>query len=73
MNPIATAAAGMTSAFGRFDSAATNLSQSVTGQSTSDPATAAADEISAKQQVLASTATFHVADQMLKALLDIKV
>jgi flagellar hook protein FlgE len=73
MNPISTASAGIVSGLSRFDSASQAVVDSVSGQSNTSTAGAVVDQITAVQQVQASTATLKVADQMMKALLDIKV
>jgi flagellar hook protein FlgE len=73
MNAISTATAGILSGMNRFDSASTTLIQSVSGQSTADPASAIVDQTTADEQVKASTAVLKTSDQMIKQLLDIKV
>jgi flagellar hook protein FlgE len=73
MNAISTATAGVLSGLARFDSASTAAVKAFDGQSTADPASAIVDQITAAQQVQASTATLRASDRMLKQLLDITV
>jgi hypothetical protein len=73
MNPISTTSAGLLSGFARFESASVRLTSGFDAQSAADPASAIADQITASEQVYASTATLGVEDRMLKQLLDIRV
>lgn len=71
MNAISTAASGVLTGLNRFDSASTDLIKSLDGRSTADPSSAVVDQITASQQVTASTAVLKTSDRMLKQLLDI--
>jgi len=73
MNPISTAAAGLTAGIAKFDSASRRIVSAVDGQSGADPVEATVDQIAAGEQVYAETSVLGVEQKMFKHLLDIKI
>jgi hypothetical protein len=72
MNAIPSAALAITNAFTRFDRASEKLLAATSGASNDDPAQAIVEQIEAKAQLRAGLATVRIADEMLKALLEMK-
>jgi flagellin-like hook-associated protein FlgL len=73
MNAMAISLQGMNSAISRFDRASEKLVQSTSGATSDDPAAAIVEQIEARVQFKASLATMRAADEMTRAILDIKV
>jgi flagellar hook protein FlgE len=73
MNPISIASAGVLSGLAKFDSASMAATSAFGANSTADPTSAIADQVTAAEQIQASTATLRTSDRMLKQLLDITV
>ncbi len=73
MNPISTAAAGLTAGIAKFDSASRRMVSAVDGQSGADAGEATVDQIAAGEQVYAETSVLGVEQKMFKHLLDIKI
>ena len=71
MDILATAVTGLNSAVNRFNRASTQLLDATSGDDKADAPGAIADMIEAKVQFGASVATVRMADDMMKALLDI--
>lgn len=71
MDAISSARSGVISAMSSLDSAGANLSNAFSGGG--DPTTAVVDQIKAGNALRASLATLKTADNLLRAVLDIKV
>jgi len=71
MDILATAASGLNSAVNRFNRASTQLLDATSGDDKADAPSAIADMVESKAQFGASLATVRMADEMMKALLDI--
>jgi hypothetical protein len=72
MNAVfATAVSGMNAAMSKFARASERLVQSASGAGADDPAEAIAEQIEAKTAFTANIHTIRVADDMMRALLDI--
>ena len=73
MNATARALQGKTAAISRFDRASVNLLRSRSGAAVDDTAATLAAPIEARAHFRASVAALRAADDMTRALLDIKV
>jgi hypothetical protein len=73
MNAMAISLQGMNAAISKFDRASEKLVQSMAGGSADDPAAGVVAQIEARVQFKASAAALRAADEMTRALLDIKV
>ena len=73
MNPISTAAAGLSAGLAKFDSASSRVVGAADGQSGADPLNATLDQITAAEQVYTETSVLGVEQKMFKHLLDIKI
>ena len=72
MNAVfATAVSGMNAAMSKFARASEKLVQSTSGARNDDPADAITEQIEAKIAYKANIQTIRVADDMMRALLDI--
>jgi len=71
VNPIASAGQALLTASNRFDAAASQLANPVTGLASDTGAQAAVDLTDARNQFGATASTLKVADRMFKSLLDI--
>ena len=71
MDILATAVSGLNDAVNRFNRASTQLLDATSGDDNADAPGAIADMVEAKVQFGAGLATVRMADEMLKALLDV--
>jgi hypothetical protein len=73
MDAISAAGAGMRDALGRSDRAAEKTVRAFTPDSREDPVAAIVEQMQAKLQFRASAATFRAGDDMMGALLDLRI